>query len=716
MKKLLLLFFLLIPSIVFAGSLTLDSGSTTVSNAPTTQAKLALDMPLSKRWSELGTTDFLSGWDFTSGWNIVASGAISDANTFTATETGGGIRARFGTIAGQQYKLIIAGDTDSTNTYVRGYGSTTGIYLSNLTGTFSETCIFTAEDDDDGGLSLRNTGTNTTTNITTLELYDITGTTQDRSPNNNNGTRVGTTWTTDRNGNAEGALSFNGTSDYVDLGTSVQALYSDRITVSFWADTSSVSGIIHPIGIFDASDLGFLFVFSETAGEVYFYSGGATSSNRAKSPYSFSGSTWAHFAGVYDGTDTILYVNGVPQIDAVTPLAPNTMAGATSVDLFIGKSVVGNYFAGSIDDLRIYPFALTQAEITARYNTDKQQMEASTTQAKLALDMPLSSDWSEAGPDMNISACENSSAVPFPAPYDTFDEASATGFHAVHSTTGTQVAGTADEIVFVEGEEYVAVFTATLTSGQAPVVIPARGLNATILAPGQDVVAGHNVYIFISNETNTGVVEFYNTANSEYTISDLSVVSTSGTTQDRSPFNNNGTRVGTTWTTDRNGNAEGALEFVLASDDNITFNSPVIAQTNYSISLWARPDVASNNFILDNRDSSTDGVRVSVDLTTGYIRARHNTVDLVGDISVVDGMWHHVAVTSDGTTLTLYVDMYSVTADISGAGAISVTTATKIGTRNFSTVSNSYDGGLAAVRVNNRALSQTEVTAVYNAR
>ena len=53
-------------------------------------------------------------------------------------------------------------------------------------------------------------------------------------------------------------------------------------------------------------------------------------------------------------------------------------------------------------------------------------------------------------------------------PFDTFTGASANGFTAVRSTSGTKVAGTADEIVLVKGKSYRVSFDVTLTSGTFP--------------------------------------------------------------------------------------------------------------------------------------------------------------------------------------------------------------------------------------------------------
>ena len=125
------------------------------------------------------------------------------------------------------------------------------------------------------------------------------------------------------------------------------------------------------------------------------------------------------------------------------------------------------------------------------------------------------------GATLNVTNCVNHA----PYPYDTFDGASAAGFHAIRSTAGIKLAGTADEIVFVAGGLYKAAYSFTLTSGTAPVSVAARGINDTNIVNSTiyTVIAGANNYYFTASESTTGVVEWYNTANVEFTIASLAV-------------------------------------------------------------------------------------------------------------------------------------------------------------------------------------------------
>ena len=115
--------------------------------------------------------------------------------------------------------------------------------------------------------------------------------------------------------------------------------------------------------------------------------------------------------------------------------------------------------------------------------------------------------------------CENSGSLP----YDTFDGASATGFHAIRTTAGSKYAGTADQLVWTSGWLTKWTATLTLTSGTAPTwslrdsIAGTTRSNSTLMANGANATYGT-----VINST-TGVVNFTNSANVEFTVASISV-------------------------------------------------------------------------------------------------------------------------------------------------------------------------------------------------
>jgi hypothetical protein len=72
---------------------------------------------------------------------------------------------------------------------------------------------------------------------------------------------------------------------------------------------------------------------------------------------------WVHVAGTYDGTDLVLYYDGVER--ARITVAGSPAIGVVNQSLVIGQEWGGNAgFTGALDDIRIYNRALTASEIS----------------------------------------------------------------------------------------------------------------------------------------------------------------------------------------------------------------------------------------------------------------------------------------------------------------------------------------------------------------
>jgi hypothetical protein len=76
--------------------------------------------------------------------------------------------------------------------------------------------------------------------------------------------------------------------------------------------------------------------------------------------------TWSHIAGTYDGATVKLYVNGALAGSQAVTGNILTSTGALRIG---GNAVWGEYFAGLIDEVRVYNTALTQIQIQADMNT-----------------------------------------------------------------------------------------------------------------------------------------------------------------------------------------------------------------------------------------------------------------------------------------------------------------------------------------------------------
>nr|WP_307606844.1 LamG domain-containing protein [Paenibacillus sp. V4I9] len=130
-----------------------------------------------------------------------------------------------------------------------------------------------------------------------------------------------------------------------------------------------------------------------------------------------------------------------------------------------------------------------------------------------------------------------------------------------------------------------------------------------------------------------------------------------------------------------------------------------------TVSTWSRIfDFGSgtSKYMFLTPLNATNGIRFEIKNGSAV-----RTID--GAAAIATGGWHHVAVTLDGTTGTLYVDGQQV-----GSNAVNIrpsqlgaTTQNWIGRSQWS--SDPYlDGRVDDFRIYNRALSAAEVTAVMN--
>jgi hypothetical protein len=75
--------------------------------------------------------------------------------------------------------------------------------------------------------------------------------------------------------------------------------------------------------------------------------------------------TWSHLAGTFDGSTLRLYVNGT---QVASRAVTGVLSSSTGVLTIGGNAVWGEYFAGRIDEVRIYNRALSPAEIQGDMN------------------------------------------------------------------------------------------------------------------------------------------------------------------------------------------------------------------------------------------------------------------------------------------------------------------------------------------------------------
>ena len=191
-----------------------------------------------------------------------------------------------------------------------------------------------------------------------------TGTTAvDISGNGNNGTISGATWTT--SGKYGNALVFNGTNALVTINNSATLQLNTAMTLEAWVNPSVFNGAWRDV-IYKGNDNYYLEGTSGNMGVP------ATGGTFGGSDVALNGTgvlpanTWTYLAATYDGTTLRLYVNGVQVASQAQTGAITTSTNPLQIG---GDSLYGQFFQGTIDEVRIYNVALTAAQIQTDMNT-----------------------------------------------------------------------------------------------------------------------------------------------------------------------------------------------------------------------------------------------------------------------------------------------------------------------------------------------------------
>ncbi len=184
----------------------------------------------------------------------------------------------------------------------------------------------------------------------------------DSSGYNNHGTIYGASWTS---GKVNGALSFDGTKEYVDCGNNETLDPTQGATIEAWVKFNQLpSAAKHIMSIAGRSGSGTdLDLQTETDDKFKFYIDG---SKLAVSNTVAETNKWYHIAGTYQANNYIkIYVNGV--LEKTTSIG--VTRGTNPNNFSIGPSLIfpGRFFNGTIDEVKIFNRALSAGEIGAEY-------------------------------------------------------------------------------------------------------------------------------------------------------------------------------------------------------------------------------------------------------------------------------------------------------------------------------------------------------------
>ena len=208
-----------------------------------------------------------------------------------------------------------------------------------------------------------------------------TGTTvADTSGNSNTGAIGSASWTTQ--GKFGNALLFNGTSARVTINDSASLRLTTGMTLEAWVNPSTVNSAWRDV-IYKGDDNYYL-EGSSTQGQVPAM-GGTFSPNPLYGTAALVVNTWTHLAATYDRVTMRLYVNGV---QVASRAQTGNIVTSTNPLQIGGDSIYGQYFAGLIDEVRVYNRALSLAEIQTDMNTPVGGVRPNTAPTITAIRQP----------------------------------------------------------------------------------------------------------------------------------------------------------------------------------------------------------------------------------------------------------------------------------------------------------------------------------------
>ncbi len=205
---------------------------------------------------------------------------------------------------------------------------------------------------------------------TPIAYYPLNGDGTDASGNGFNGSVIGTTPTTDRYGNAGGALLFVNDTDRVVCGNPSAFNFTGPFTISTWVNlnytrensyiVAKYDTTVGPAGAYGLGVAGVPYPYA-------FVGNGSGYSDLIAFAGPMNANLWYALAAVYDGLTLSIYENGSLVAQSFVGSVPPFVNDAP---LTIGGTIVDQVLGGAIDDVRMYDRALDATEIAGQFEAD----------------------------------------------------------------------------------------------------------------------------------------------------------------------------------------------------------------------------------------------------------------------------------------------------------------------------------------------------------
>jgi hypothetical protein len=213
-------------------------------------------------------------------------------------------------------------------------------------------------------VTVSNTGQNPSGLVAAFGFNEGSGVqTHDASGQGNTGTISSATWSAA--GKYGSALSFNGTSAWVTVADAASLDLTNGMTIEAWVNPTSNAGWQTIVLKEKYGGLAYSLYSangsSRPAGYVY-----TTSELGLAGTAALPLNTWTHLAVTFNGTTMRMFVNGV---EVSTRALTGSIVVSDQPLRIGGNALVGEYYRGMIDEVRVYNRALTAAEIQSDMTT-----------------------------------------------------------------------------------------------------------------------------------------------------------------------------------------------------------------------------------------------------------------------------------------------------------------------------------------------------------
>ena len=530
-----------------------------------------------------------------------------------------------------------------------------------------------------------------------ISHWTFDGNVLDSGPSGNHGTFFGgaaPVFIAGRDGTVDGAISFDGIDDYVNITRTSGLPISTKpaFTVAMWlkspfpiladrrffSEASTVNAPLFNLGTDNTA---------ATAAFDFFYRSDAnvTVVNHRKSTGIIFDNTWHHVAWVDSNGTVVLYIDGVPDATSFNYTRATLTTTTTSIGA-IRRAAGLAFFPGGIDDVRLYDHALTLSELEDIIEAPGCPPDGDTTCTGLTV----------TGPPGNAIGTYMATATGADVSGDTPLRYTFTAENADDGAKIVRGPGTLDSASFVLG---VGHWTVSVT------VDDERFCFDT--SPGatcSEAVTIDPPPILVSRWTFDSTLE------------------------DAEPAGNDGTFVGGTpvYIDGYDGTPGGALTFD-GVDDYVSVlqqsGLPIYRSPAYTIALWVKglPQGDRRLYSEGSTTSNTPLLNVGTDQlgTTGKadILIRNDANASVvnhrkSDRDVLDDTWHHLAWVDDRGTAVMYIDGLRDPTGFDYTRAPLTLNTTSIGAVLRAAACCWFGGALDEVRVYNYALTEAEIEAL----